>query len=896
MKIVYIFLIFLFSLSTYAQKIKIQGKIISAENSEYLSGAKVSIPTLKTGAIADKYGDYQIKDIPEGEYLLSISYPGYVTLDTTVELSKQSIFTINFELKFSVIESKTIMVTASRAVERETPVAFTDISKADMDLKLGGQDLPMLLNETPGVYATGTGGGFGDSRVNIRGFDQSNIAVMINGVPVNDMESGWVYWSNWGGLADVTSSMQVQRGLGAARIANPSVGGSINILTDPTLKKPSIKVKQERGADQYYKTTVSTNTGILDKFGANAAFTYINAAGQVEKTWTTGLSYYLGMKYIPSENHQFEFYLIGAKQDHGQRSFQQSIITFDRQTAIDQGITDPSYLAKPSYGVLYNPHWGNISPDYYSLQFYNKGYHERPYPDFLNERTNYFQKPQMNLNWFWQINEKSSLSNVFFLSTGSGGGTLGLGSIMDSTGHYNFNAMYSANDTNVDYKYFKYGNKSTRIIENNVNNHFWMGYLGTYKKILTTNLVFQGGLDFRYYEGYHWTEIRDLLGGDFYLDFANQHENDSSQHVKKLGDMIYKHYNGYVRNIGGFAQIEYSDDYYSSYLIGSMTNTAYKRKDYFNLNPNGSNDPWSTDYKTFLGYTVKCGANYNINSDYNLFFNTGYYTKPPQFNNTFTSKNMLFKNPENESILGFELGSGYNVDGLKINLDGYYTFWHNRAVNYSSNTGDYSLPKNDAVHRGIELKGAYQIIKWMQCNFMLSLGDWKWASDGVVNMYDTQGQLDSSFKIYLNGVRVADAAQKSAALGLTMKPLKKSTINIIYKYFWDLYSAFAPLSRTMPNDHTQPWKLPNYGTLDLNGRYSIYMGSSFDLNLQFNIFNILNTKFMSDGTDNRQGVNFKIDKDKQPTDDNLMMFHDAQHAEVFFGQLRRWNLLLQIVY
>ena len=52
--------------------------------------------------------------------------------------------------------------------------------------------------------------GFGDSKINVRGFEQNNIAVMINGVPVNDMETGWVYWSNWSGLADVTNKMQVQ--------------------------------------------------------------------------------------------------------------------------------------------------------------------------------------------------------------------------------------------------------------------------------------------------------------------------------------------------------------------------------------------------------------------------------------------------------------------------------------------------------------------------------------------------------------------------------------------------------------------------------------------------------------------------------------------------------------
>jgi hypothetical protein len=61
------------------------------------------------------------------------------------------------------------------------------------------------MNRTPGVYATKQGGGYGDSRISLRGFDQRNTSFLINGQPVNDMENGWVYWSNWQGLTDVAS-------------------------------------------------------------------------------------------------------------------------------------------------------------------------------------------------------------------------------------------------------------------------------------------------------------------------------------------------------------------------------------------------------------------------------------------------------------------------------------------------------------------------------------------------------------------------------------------------------------------------------------------------------------------------------------------------------------------
>ena len=110
----------------------------------------------------------------------------------------------------------------------ETPVAVSTIRAEDIALKLSTQEFPEILKSTPGVYATKSGGGFGDGRINLRGFNSENVAVMINGVPQNDMENGWVYWSNWDGVGDATSSIQMQRGLSAVNLATPSIGGTMN--------------------------------------------------------------------------------------------------------------------------------------------------------------------------------------------------------------------------------------------------------------------------------------------------------------------------------------------------------------------------------------------------------------------------------------------------------------------------------------------------------------------------------------------------------------------------------------------------------------------------------------------------------------------------------------------
>lgn len=103
-------------------------------------------------------------------------------------------------------------------MDRKTPVALSVVTAKEIEEKLSTQEFPEVLKSLPSVYATKEGGALGDGRINLRGFETENIAVMVNGVPVNEMEWGGIYWSNWAGLSDVTRFIQVQRGLGAQRL------------------------------------------------------------------------------------------------------------------------------------------------------------------------------------------------------------------------------------------------------------------------------------------------------------------------------------------------------------------------------------------------------------------------------------------------------------------------------------------------------------------------------------------------------------------------------------------------------------------------------------------------------------------------------------------------------
>jgi Outer membrane receptor for ferrienterochelin and colicins len=242
--------------------------------------------------------------------------------------------TIEFALNSSAVEMSELEVLASRAGEN-TPVAYTNVSKEELSLRLGSRDIPLALNMVPSVYSTGQGGGAGDARINVRGFNQRNVAIMINGIPVNDMENGWVYWSNWDGLADATSSIQMQKGLSAQNLATPSIGGSMNVITDPSSQERRGSFKQEVGAWGFLKTTMSYHSGLManDKLALSGTLVRKTGEGYYAGTWTDAYAYYFDASYNINNAHRLQFYALGAPQRHGQNLYRQNIAVYETKFA-----------------------------------------------------------------------------------------------------------------------------------------------------------------------------------------------------------------------------------------------------------------------------------------------------------------------------------------------------------------------------------------------------------------------------------------------------------------------------------------------------------------------------------------------------------------------------------
>jgi hypothetical protein len=693
-KIVFSFLMLFSSLSAFSQ---ISGKVIDAEANVTLPGATIMIKGTTTGVISGFDGSF-IVDASTGD-MLAVSFVGYKTIE--VEAYDNMIIEMSSEVKSLgeiVISSNVIDV----ARERETPVAISTISPSEIQLKVGNMEFPEVMNRTPGVYATKQGGGYGDSRISLRGFDQRNTSFLINGQPVNDMENGWVYWSNWQGLTDVASGIQIQRGLGASRLAVPSVGGTVSIFTKATEVQKGGNVSQSIGNDGYSKTTIGYNTGKNeDGWAVSLLMSYWRGNGYVDFTKGEGLNYFGAIGYAPEgSKHAFNLTFLGAGQWHHQRSAWVSIR--DYRNFGDEGID-----------VRWNTNGGTLNGKEFNM------------------RRNFYNKPLATFNWDFQITENLSLATSLYGSAGRGGSTGPRGNNfrnedidlypfnIDLTEHLlnrgrgaasrypdgsiNFDNVVNVNRNTTDpytgsidgYEGQLIGsngfrddnvNRAVLIRRASMNSHNWFGGISTldYKK---GNWRYSLGVDLRKYVGYHYRTLENLMGLDGYFSTGNQNSAGQIQNVtinaspfKNTGlerEKIDYFNTGIVGWQGVNGLVEYSNPgIWTAVLQGGYSNQSFQREDFFDQ----PNNPISEKQSQGGGY-VKGGANWNMSEASNVFFNAGFISRQPLFDAVFPGfANDINPDLQNEEIVSFELGYGYVSNRLRVNLNAYSTSWGNRFI------------------------------------------------------------------------------------------------------------------------------------------------------------------------------------------------------------------------
>ena len=894
------------TLTVLAETHKVTGIVQDSKTGEFLIGVSILEEGTTNGVITDIYGNFSIT-VPEDATLL-LSYIGYRPLKISAKKSNQGAILMDPE----AVTLEDVTITGQMARSQQTPVAVSQIVALDIEERLGGQEFPEVLKSTPGVHANGQGGGWGDSEIWMRGFDNTNVATMINGVPMNDMEGGTVYWSNWQGLADVTTVMQTQRGMGASKLSAPSVGGTINIVTRGIDAKKGGMVMYSLGNDNSNKIAFSVSTGLMKSGWAITVLgTKSWGDGYIQGTGYSGYSYFVNISKRINDKHQLSLTGFGAPQHHWTRPSGNS-------------------------GALTLAEWNNVRKfmkDGMDYRRYNPSYGYNNAGKQVGTNYNQYHKPHISLNHVWQIDYKSSLSTAVYVSIGRGFGNTAEASpysqyaYSDLTrGAYNgvLTTTFRREDGTFDYGAVEDINAASEsgsqlIIAENRNDHNWYGLVSTYNnKFLNETLDLTAGIDLRYYQGIHSAVISDLLSGSYFIDATransvkaenNYHRNDPQWTYQKqnVGDVVYRDYTGHVMQEGAFATLEYTYKPVSAFITGSICYTNYWREDRFYYDEAHR----KSELVGFLGGTIKGGVNYNITQHHNVFINAGFISRAPKFNGAFMTSNTshaVNRDAANEKIASVEVGYGFQNQYVHLLFNGYYTRWMDKTMSRSTTLSDQSngyinMNGVGAQHMGLELEIKSRPTKWLEINAMLSLGDWRWKGKDVIGyIFDEHGNAVTAdgkqttpyctdegkehawAKIDVDNIRVGGQAQTTANLGVLFKPFKGFRIGAEYTLYNRNYSYYSFSGSNLVTGKTvsivAPYKCPTGGSMDARVSYSFDLGT-VHATLAANVNNVLNQHYI----EKAWSANAVTQTIAENTIDNIYFFYNKG---------RQWNIRLKI--
>ncbi len=739
-----------------------------------------------------------------------------------------------------------VVISAGVSKKQTSPLRLKTVSSNEIQTISVARTYPEILSSTPGIYATRETGSYGDATVNIRGFKQENISILLNGIPISGLTSGSMYWNNWMGLTDATSVIQLQKGIGGSMLSDNSVGGTINIITISPSKKFSA------GAGYYYagygtqKAFLNINSGDLGKGWAfNLSGSYTWGSGYVESTDVSAWSYLASISKKINSEHSLLFTALGSPEQHSQRS------------------SRLSYSEIEQYGVGYNKNWGWYEGKERTIS-----------------RNNYF-KPYFTLNHFYNTTDakgrKISLNSALYLAIGDGGGyyTESTGKKIISfqkDGHIDWDSVIGYNESQ---EAVNGRRASQNIMSDYQAGHTQAGAKTSFIIDFNDRISLETGLHYQLYATWEREQITDLLGGDYWVD--------GSKGEKVVGDFI-RTYNGRnmhygtVYGMGTFTLGENKNWIVKSGL--SLSGVTMRRWDTYNYAPE---DKWS-DRASGLGGSFKGGVLYKADKHNSLYLNAGLYSRAPYYGVYFASgNNAISKDIKNENNVMGELGYRFVHDNFGAEATFYAALWKNKTIKSNpykpldDESYRFMVTGLDAFHYGGEMELFYRFGKVLRVDAFASIGDWRWKNDVHATIYDPYTEEPMELiDVYSHNLHVGDAPQTQVGASFEFHPLKLTnvmnsdiTVSMRWCYNDRFWADFDPISRTDADDHSDSYRIPAYHLLDMNVSWSQRIRNTATVTLFFNLNNILDAVYVERGKDGAG--------------------HDAQSFTGYWGAPRNYN-------
>lgn len=772
------------------------------------------------------------------------------------------------------------------------PVISMDENEAG---NVGGQRVSSALTASRDAFLYSATFNFFIARFKVRGYESANSSIFMNGVPIENLETGAGSYGSFGGLTFVLRGRDYSLGIRPNTFGYGGIGSNINIDARPSLMKKRTEIGYSYSDRSYTHRYSFLHSSGLNKNG----WAYIISAsrrwsdeGYVEGTYVNDWSYFIGIDKKINDKRTISLAIFGAPTESGEQS---------------RVVKEADSLLNTHY---YNPVWGYQSGKKRNANVLKSN---QPYIVLTDER---------------KFNNNSSLVNAASLSFGNRG-TTGLDwyntadpypdyyrylpsyATSPDVANYiaqqfksnvnvrqiNWQELYNVNKTNPEtinnatvngitgqtYS----GLRSLNILSESIINSQKANFSSTYNTRFSDNVNFTAGIVLLSQNDHNYKRLNDLLGGQYYVDL-NQYAigsfptNPSVQYpnlatpnnIVKAGDIYKYNYNSHINKAEVWTQGVFKYNQFDFFVAGQLSNTQFWRVGNWQTGLYPNNSLGKSAVYNFDNFSLKGGVTYKIDGKNYLYANIAYLTKAPEFRNVFLSpdtRDQVQNNITNENVTSLEGGYLLNSPMLRLKLSGYYTKYANQMSVISFFNEDYYTYTNYAlnniskVHYGSELGFEAKVAPEVIVLGAASVGRYYYDSRQYATVINdnTQGILGSD-TIYSKNYRIANTPQEAYSLGIQYRSRKYWYVGLTGNYFANTWASFNPIRLTSSavsdvTPNSPAWyhilnqeEFPNEFTMDLTGSYSWKLSKSFlkrssYLVLSGSINNLTNNKNIING-------------------------------------------------
>ena len=775
---------------------------------------------------------------------------------------------------------------------------------SDLESDNQDQDISGLLQSSRDIFVSTAGYVFGQTRFRIRGYESENSSVLINGIPLNDMETGRPYWSSWGGLNDATRNKEIESGISSSDYAFGGVGGVTNMITRASTFRKQIKFTYSSTNRSYRNRLMFLySTGVTEKGWSLVASGSRRWAqeGYVDGTFYDAWSYFLSGEKKINNNHSIGLIFYGSPTKRGKNGV-------SVQEAYD--------LSGSNY---YNAYWG-----------FQNG-------EKRNSRIGDYHQPMAILSHYWTIDKNTSLTSSVYYAFGKGGSTaLDWYDVPDPRPDYykklpsddrdymgltsdERSYLWQTNEAyrQLDFDYFYFynrknlytvydvggvegqdytGNLSSYIIESRRNDKNHIGATFNFQKEINEHFNFSSGLNLSWYKGNQYKLVYDFLGGDFYLNIDKFVERDYSENSDELqndlnnpnaviqeGDRFGYDYTANINKYDLFAIGDFSYSKIDFFVSASLTYDQFWRTGHMRNGKFPDNSYGDSEKHSFFNYGVKAGATYKITGRHLINANAAFLTRAPFFRTAYISprtRNEVVAGLTNEKIMSGDLSYIYRSPYLKTRVTGYYTkfvdqtysrsFYHDVLQSYVN----YQMVGVDIVNYGLEVGIDGKISQSFSAYGVLALGTSYYDSRPTATISaDNNAQVISNRTVYFKNYKDGGYPQTAASVGVKYTSPQYIYAGANINFYDDIYIEANPDRRTeeavtnYAPDYPYRQEILDQQKLDANYTIDAYIGKSwridykYFISVNFSVNNILdNQEFAFGGFEQYRYDPLDIDK------------------------------------